>query len=367
VIGAHIIKPDGTGTYSGKDGLFEVKVDRLPARIRIRHISYGESVIESRDPLPDLLVIRIKQQVSEIGEVQITARRMRILTEKEDFNLQDFAFDDRNLWMIGYLDNQFNKGRLWVATWFGDTIRSIPIRGAEKLRRDFFGNVQLFCGDSVFQLFDNGDSIILAYTYGKDEFEASVAPFHLAFNYNLVYSRLSEMGFARDLYFLRYNDRESRWLTSIEDALGRRDYRLWLRVGGTPPLNLTIRAPMFSLNDSLFVVNVIKDSLLVYDPKGCFSGSRPFDFHKTIVLGVPEYINFDFLTDPVGSAVYVVDHRNFNYRIARLDPATGRTGQPVPLPDLPGMSRITTYAGAIYFLYQEKKFPYYTRLYRYQL
>jgi DNA-binding beta-propeller fold protein YncE len=138
-------------------------------------------------------------------------------------------------------------------------------------------------------------------------------------------------------------------------------------VGGTPPLNLTIRAPMFSLNDSLFVVNVIKDSLLVYDPKGCFSGSRPFDFHKTIVLGVPEYINFDFLTDPVGSAVYVVDHRNFNYRIARLDPATGRTGQPVPLPDLPGMSRITTYAGAIYFLYQEKKFPYYTRLYRYQL
>ncbi len=367
VIAAHIIKPDSTGTYSGKDGYFELKVNRLPVDLIVRHLSYGESVVTLSDPLPDPLVIRIRQQISQIGEVQVTAQRLRILTEREDFTLQDFAFDNQNLWMIGYLNNQATKGRLWLAGWYGDTIRSIPVRGAEKLSRDLFGNVQLYVRDSVYQLYGERDTIILAYGYGRNEFAAAMEPFQASFNNRLVYSRLSEMGFARDVYCLGENLAQPIWLTRIEDSLGRRDFRLWLKVGGMAPRNLNIASPMFSLNDSLYIVNVIKDSLLVYGPEGRYAGSRPFGFHKARVLGVPEYYDFDFCPDPIGSLVYILDHRKNIWSLVRLDPETGRTGQPLPLPDYPGMSRITPFANAVYFLYTEKKYPFYTRLYRMQI
>jgi len=39
----------------------------------------------------------------------------------------------------------------------------------------------------------------------------------------------------------------------------------------------------------------------------------------------------------------------------------------VMLPNFPGMAQITVSNNAVYFLYPEKKYPYYVRLYRYQL
>ena len=367
VIAAHIIKPDSTGTYSGKEGSFELKVDHLPVKLSVRHISYGESEVLLTSPLPDPLIIRIKQQISQIGEVQVSAQRLRILNEKEDFTLQDFAFDNKNLWMIGYLNNQATKGRLWLANWFGDTITSIPVRSPERLYRDVMGNVHLFLGDSVYQLFGGNDSIIKAYAFGRGEFQATMFPIKAHFNGKLVFSQLSDMGFTSDVFYYDETHPGPMNLTQVEDALGRRDFLLWLKVGGTRSRNLTVPTPMFSWNDSLYIAQVIKDSLLCYDPHGFFKRSAPFDFHKVMVLGIPEYYNFEFIPDPIGSSVYIIDHRKYKWTVVKVDPFTGKASQPIPLPDFPGMSRLTPFGNAIYFLYPEKKYPFYMRLYRYQL
>jgi hypothetical protein len=50
-----------------------------------------------------------------------------------------------------------------------------------------------------------------------------------------------------------------------------------------------------------------------------------------------------------------------------LNTATGQTEMKIPLPDFPGMTGIKVFAQAVYFIYPEKHYPYYVRLYRYQL
>ena len=368
VIAAHIIKPDSTGTFSGKDGFFELAVTSIPVKLKVRHVSYGESEVTISKLVPDPLIIRIKKQVSQIGEVQVAAQKMRILTEQEDFTLQDFAFDNSYLWMLGYLNNQATKGRLWQANWFGDTIRSIKVRGAEKLERDLLGNAQLYIKDSVFQLFGDNDTAFFAYSYPRNEYESTMGPIHTIFNNKAVYSNLSDLGFVRNVYCIGEGSQNPRWLFSVEDAIGRRDFRLFSLGLGVGPRNMTVPAPLFSLNDSLFIVNVIKDSLLIYGPDGKFVRSHPFTFHRVMVLGLPEYWNFKFSVDPVASSVYIIDNRKNNqWSVVELDYQTGKTSVPVPLPDYPGMTHITPFANAIYFLYTEKRYPYYTRLYRLQL
>lgn len=90
--------------------------------------------------------------VSEIGEVQ------------------DFAFDNEHLWLLGYLKNQATQGRLWLANWFGDTISSIPVQNPERLYTDFFGNVHLVMRDSVYQVYSDGKVPLFAYAYDRSLF-----------------------------------------------------------------------------------------------------------------------------------------------------------------------------------------------------
>lgn len=124
---SHISMANGIATVSDSSGRFTIAVEKVPVILRITHVSYGHSDITIDRWPEDLLIIRLRKIVADLEEVQITAERMRILTEKDDFSLQDFAFDENNLWMLGYINNRPQRGRLWLANHYGDTIHSIPV------------------------------------------------------------------------------------------------------------------------------------------------------------------------------------------------------------------------------------------------
>lgn len=398
VIAAHIIKPDGTGTYSGQNGRFGVTVDALPVTLRITHISYGESEVQVPDPAPQELVVRLEKEVSMIGEVQVAAEKLRILSEQDDYTIQDFAFDRKNMWMIGYLNNQANKGRLWLTTWFGDTISSLPVRAPEKLFRDVFGNVHLVMRDSVYQLYAHEDSIMLVYSASVRAFESTMTPIKAGFAGKLVYQTFLEGEEGLHTYYYDGEDQQPHYLACIRDTLeeSRQEYdHVYGKAGSKlsayametddfkrvgmimamgekkqtkkSVLNRQVTTPLFSVNDSLYILNLYKDSLLSYDRDGQFVDAVPINFHRDSLLFDVHYKLINFLVDPIAAHVFMLERSTTGWDLTMINYHYGTLGQPVPLPDFPGMYRITAHGNAIYFLYPEKKYPYYIRLYRYQL
>jgi len=400
VIAAHVVKPDGRGTYTDHEGKFILSLTGLPVTLRISHITYGESEVRLEKEPETLLVIRLDKQVTQIGEVQASAQRMRILTEKKDFNLQDYAFDNENLWMIGFLDNHANEQRLWLTSWFGDTISSIQIKRAERLYRDIFGNVHLVFGDSVYQLHAYKDSIMTLYPTSQADFFGTVAPIKAYFSNKLVYQTFLSGEEGLHTYYYELGDPEPKFLKlsrdTLEEASQEHDYvygKAGITMAGIMNLsekggsayhsamfamgqrklrkgsivNRKVKTEMFSVNDSLFVIDLYKDSLICFDSTGQYAYSMPYIYHRNPLLFDYHYKSIKYLIDPIVNSVYLLERKERAWELFPLIHKDGLKGQQVPLPDFAGMDNITVQGNAVYFLYHEKKHPYYTRLYRYQL
>jgi hypothetical protein len=125
--------------------------------------------------------------------------------------------------------------------------------------------------------------------------------------------------------------------------------------------------PMFTLNDSLYIFNTVKDSLLIYDHSGNFVFSKPVSFHLEEKLGDIDQKEIIFLTDDKAGKVYTLERKTTRWILNELNIVKGTLNAPIQLPDFAGMTNIRVHNNAVFFLYPEKKYPYYTRLYRYQL
>ena len=132
-------------------------------------------------------------------------------------------------------------------------------------------------------------------------------------------------------------------------------------------VNHKVKTPVFSMADTLYLINLYKDSLNVYDPSGKYNRSISIKFHRDSLLFDVNYKDLSYLTDPIYNKAYVLKKGTGTVDLTAFDPSSGRLGSRVPIPDYPGMSEIKIFGHAVYFLYPEKKYPYYVRLHRYIL
>ena len=392
---AHVTTASGEVVVTNDSGFFNLIISKIPAIIRITHVSYG--IIEYQvNTVPDgLLVIRIEENITGIDEVQISDKRMRILTEKDPYSVQDFAIGDHVIWFLGFLNKHANQQNLFLANLYGDTLATLPVNRAKRLYQDVFNNVHIVFEDSVYQLFHHsGDQIEFLYPTEKNRFFGLLGDIELAFNQKLIYSLKPPGLYGVILYYIQKDDPVHYQLTLLTDTLEsnrrkttRKIDRL-MSIYGIPELanmwstvlrysnrgskfekviNNEIPYTLFQTNNNLFIINYPKDSLLRYSPEGRFEEAIPITFHKETFLAGIDYKELTCLTDPITQKVYVLERYLAKWVLSPLDLTTGKTEAPVQLPDFPGMVGICVYNEAVYFIYQEKLHPYYTRLYRYQL
>jgi hypothetical protein len=397
IIAASIILPDSTGTSSGGDGKFRLKINEFPIKLIVSHIAYGKTEVELQVDPKALIIIEMEEAVSAIGEVQISAKKLRILTEKDDFTLQDFACDKNHLWLLGYLKNQATRGRLWLSNLFGDTLNSIPVQNPERLYTDLFGNVHLVMRDSVYHMYSDGKKMLIAYAYDRSVFFQTISPIKAAFAGKLVYQEYLPGKQGLHSYFYSTENPKPFFLSVIRDSAeearqifehiyGKNMYLLEMAQSPSPSaradarsmiadnkrtksevFNRQVQVPVFSLMDTLYMVNLYKDSLMAYNSAGRFIHSISINYHRDSLLFDVHYRNLSYLVDPITNRMFLLQRKTTSWILSEFFPSSGRVGQKIPLPDFPGMTGITAHGQAIYFLYPEKKYPFYVRLYRYQL
>jgi len=211
------------------------------------------------------------------------------------------------------------------------------------------------------------------------------------FNNKLVYKDYNPRSFFMRLYYLSEEDPYQHHITTLLDTVGQMSERqdtkrdaimvepelanMWrtLRSGYKPGSKIAnmvlppVLMNLFTYNDSLFILNYFKDSLLCYSPEGQFARSVSINFHKVELLRGIDYKELEFVTDPITSKVYTTERKIAGWVLHPFNTETGKLLPEILLPDFAGMTEIRAYNDAIYFLYHEKLFPYFTRLYRYQL
>jgi hypothetical protein len=381
----------GQMILTGSDGAFSINISKFPTKLTFSHLSYGLTEISLSEKPEDPFYVRLDPEPSKIGEIQISGERLRILTQHNDYSIIDFEFDKNYMWMLGYVDNQVNKQRLFLANPYGDTICTIKVRRAEKLFRDAFENVHLLTRDSAFQLLSQGDSIAFLYSTPRNLFDQTMQGILCGFNNKLVYKDYNPRNFYMRLYYLCEKDHYQHHITILTDTVGQMSEKqdskrdaimtskemknMWrtLRSGYKPGSKIAamvlppVLMNLFTYNDSLFVLNYFKDSLLCYSPDGKFVRAALVDFHKEKRLTGIDYKELEFVTDPISNKIYVTERRIAGWALHPFDTMTGKLLPEILLPDFAGMTGIRAYNEAIYFLYHEKLFPYFTRLYRYQL
>jgi len=263
-----------------------------------------------------------------------------------------------------------------------------------------FGNVHLVFSDSVYQLYAHEDSIMRLYPASQPDFFGTVSPIKAYFSNRLVYQTFLPLQEGQHTYYYKFGDPEPKFLKltrdTLEEASQEHDYVYGKagvayaglmnlsenggsayhnamfamgqrKLGKNTLVNRKVKTEMFSLNDSLYVIDMYRDSLICFDTTGQFAFSKPFSYHRDPLLFDYHYKSIKYLTDPIVNSVYILERKERAWELSQLNYKDGIKEQAVPLPDFAGMVKITVQGNAVYFLYHEKKHPYYTRLYRYQL
>ena len=213
-------------------------------------------------------------------------------------------------------------------------------------------------------------------------------PIRAGFAENLVYADINSKEQCAKIYCHSAGIWGLRLLTTVEDPLARMKKKMdeyvptmWTEFASKYPVTRgskisamiedAIKVPLFSWKDTLFVINLFKDSLLSYGPDGRFKRAVPFTYCKNVMLngidGGVSYKKLTVLADPVGTGLFILERKNSNWILLPLNTGTGAVGLPVMIPEFADMYNITVFGHAVYFLYPEKKYPFFVRLYRYQL
>jgi len=84
-------------------------------------------------------------------------------------------------------------------------------------------------------------------------------------------------------------------------------------------------------------------------------------------LGNPDYMEWSFIIDPITKKTFVLERKNSSHLLYPFNLSSGTIGNPVSLPKYGGITNIRLFNDNVFFLYNEKTFPHYVRLFRLQM
>lgn len=370
------------GVTTDQNGHFTLHPERYPVSITVSHVAYGAQSFTINYQPDQTLVFRLQQIRTRIPEVLISGKALQQLTHGADYSVFAFEFDHYYMWMLGMHDNQPKKSRLFLANLIGDTLTSIPVDLPASFYRDVFGHIHLVTIDSVFQLFGNNDEIRLLYGDSQGLFYDQMNRYQATLGRGLVnhvyYPNLGE----NHVYYLDSSLQkpinilpprpESHDLSWLPDGLKQMGAYLGSRTVSQilqQQLAYLHEYPLktlFKVKDSLCVADLAHSQLYTIGPDRQLIRCVPLSIHH---VDRPTLTNLykpyhDIKTDALTGDVWVVYHLNNSWQFAALDPVSGHTSQNLDVPLFNAMSNIRFHGGAIYFIYPEKVYPYYQRIYR---
>lgn len=306
------IKLGTSNVKSNSKGVFTLSVSKLPAQMNVKHASYKEYVEVVRAPLRQgdtlKLEIILEGRETELEEVTVNASKIIWVYDKKNTHIIDFALYEKEMLLVCKEDHQYFLRRLDS---IGKKIVDVQVEKAPiGLYHDCTGGTHLVYTDSVFEIKFIRNSIGMLSGDSYEKTMQVLSPCVISSPDNIILKRLGPHNKLVEYVKVDWNTKKPSQLYITSDQMMMRQLDEYASVNEIPVplsnpnygrttvvntandrqkwqnqqfysqiLKKPLYAPIFEINDSVYVFDHFKDSAMVYSLSGKYIRSFQFSYH----------------------------------------------------------------------------------------
>jgi|GEM_PF-1632452 len=370
------------GTITNGEGNYILKVPVVPATLVFSCIGYTRRYFTFNTPPKEDFNVTLDPSVQEIPEVLITGKKTPVsISDEQDLYVTDYEFYDNHILLLGHPGKRSTQTLLVLMDRMGKRILKREIRKGENLYRDPFNNLHLLTADSAYQVFFDGSDFQLLYPTGKERF-MSAFPEFLELYHNKVILRQYDFEDQAMLYYF-YSLADSTidrfWVGATPEVYRKVDrVRAAIRITpdgkGTSRFNLfnaderfvkmayysPIFCPLEIVRDTIYIFNFPQGIIETFGPRG-----NPTDTPTAITFQTIDGWQKRLYNDQVTGKLYTEFLRNGITELREINVKNGSLSpNKIIIPKFENITKLMVNDGYLYFLYEERLYPNYMRLYR---
>lgn len=377
ISGATIVYADGKGVISDQQGNFKIEDPLFPMRLEVSHLGYQSKVIIIRSIFETGMIIPLEVTNVNIDQIEIVGERIQRLFKGGYFYIIDYAFVGDNILLIGYDQSRLNHGKLLLTNLSQDTLYSMSVKKPKNLFKDGFGNIHLFTGDSVYQLFIKGNEVQLLYPTKTSNFPIDLLKFQCQIGEYFFFKELVGEGQVNKYYAIdtvknniiplrtvymvdlfnsedqasRYRQWVPRWENKMDTSLAvviaaRREMESYVY-----DINVThkpINSRIFKVGSRAVIVDLANQRTIQFD--------QNLSEVSSVKNKLPQHHKIQklIIQDPTTEKLYWVNYVGTKVSLMELDINTGMVKKTLNTPNFPFIENIQIRNGVIWFLYQPR-------------
>lgn len=371
-----------SGTTTNTKGTYQLKVPSTPAILVFSCVGYTRRYFTFTTPQTSEFTVSLEPSLNEIPEVIISAKRTPVsISDEQDLYVTDYDFYDSHILLLGHPGKRSLETLLVLMDRMGKRILKKVISKGENLYRDPFNNLHLLTADTAYQVYYDGKDIQLLYPNDKEKFMTAFPEF-LELYHNKIILRQYDFEDQALMYYF-YNPADSSiqrfWAAATDEVLRKVDgVRGSIRI--TPDgkgfsrfdlfnsderfIKMAFYSPIFCpleiINDTIYIFNFTTGLIETYGQRGSV-----IDSPTSMTFQLTDGWQRSLYNDRVTGKIYtefklkgISELREINIKTGMLDP------QVIRIPQFAFISKLMVHDGFLYFLYEEKLFPNFMRLYR---
>jgi hypothetical protein len=391
-----------TGTTTNSDGFFSLKIKKFPVQLFFSYLGYELTQYMVKSEEINSLRIFLKPEIHEIGEVTISGERIIKLIKGDTLNIVDYEISDDQVILLANPYKVINDQRLYLTTLSGEILSDRKIRNAGHpvkvseslavrtdlyLFKDCFRNIHLLTSDKVWQVFVHENNLYLIYPSHFDDFMSLLYPVKAALHDRLVLQKATQE--KNETFLIAEGWTEYQLIKTVSDPAGPYRYakpidflesRPWPVASASEFISKgsyqkCVTAPVIQRSEDIAVFDFFDNTIDFFNAEGALVKSVPITFHlkeyyELIIFKRHDIDQENFtqqvLYDEKAKQLWSVwrQKKNGRYTLKEINPDTGEVVRVIDIPEYPFIDKIQVHNNIVFFLYQEKKYPYYRSLYR---
>lgn len=365
-----IVQGSSVGTTSDKDGNFRIFLYKTPVILRFSMVGYKSYYLKIHEYKDLNIDINMEPRITDLPPATIYADKVINITKDEKLYVADYEFYKNNILLLAYKEKIITKPYIIYMTPEGDTLISRIIKKAEKLYRDGLDYTHLVTRNFCYQIEIDSGGIEFYYPTPKSDFfnmvsylddaTDEVVFIHQYYNRNQVllyidfnridssYSEFRTITDEQGMTMLFDNDR---W--GLFGARNEHEARFEEMCFADP-----IFAPLFLLDDSIYIINFVDSQIEHYDINGNEVEVIQIEFNSY------KNIKEEIIIDEVSKKVYSLFKESAITTLREINLKTGDLSTSIQIPGYPFIENIKVRDDVVYFLYKERINDRYKQLYK---
>ena len=264
------------------------------------------------------------------------------------------------------------RPRLILMTFDGDTVCTRSAKGAKNLYKDCLDNVHVIGKNEFHQIYFDGTQLQLLYPNPIINIKRVLDPCYEFHNGKYIVFKFFKKRQIIQYFTIDPDNPIPREFATYWDSLGlvlqldtqrfklmnvsraRFDERRWLDEFVFDP----IFAPLAIVKDKIYVFDYTNDKLEQLNNDGTLNHRTKIDYHHL------KNWQEELLVDDALGKTYTIFLNDGLFTLHEINLDTGELGPAINIPDYPFIQKMQVYDGYLYFIYKEKNYDEYKKLFK---